>query len=69
MMESVTDALVEKVNARVAKLKLGQSDDHQCDITPVVSGLQDLVDSFSLVTDEISRITFSASDWEKILNF
>ncbi|KVH40997.1 Aldehyde dehydrogenase, conserved site-containing protein [Cynara cardunculus var. scolymus] len=36
VMESVADALVEKVNAKVAKLKVGPPEDN-CDITPVVS--------------------------------
>lgn len=35
-MESVADALVEKVNAKVAKLSVGRPED-DCDITPVVS--------------------------------
>lgn len=35
-MESVADALVEKVKARVAKLTIGIPED-DCDITPVVS--------------------------------
>lgn len=36
VMESVADALVEKVNAKVAKLKVGPPEE-DCDITPVVS--------------------------------
>ncbi|GKG09974.1 NADP-dependent glyceraldehyde-3-phosphate dehydrogenase, partial [Tanacetum coccineum] len=36
MIESVAEALVEKVNAKVAKLKVGPPKD-DCDITPVVS--------------------------------
>ncbi|KAB1211894.1 NADP-dependent glyceraldehyde-3-phosphate dehydrogenase [Morella rubra] len=36
VMESVADALVEKVNAKVAKLSVGRPED-DCDITPVVS--------------------------------
>jgi len=35
-MEAVADALVEKVNAKVAKLTVGPPEDN-CDITPVVS--------------------------------
>ena len=36
MMESVADALVEKVKARVAKLRVGPPE-NDCDITPVVT--------------------------------
>jgi len=36
VMESVADALVEKVKARVAKLRVGPPED-DCDITPVVT--------------------------------
>ena len=36
VMESVADALVEKVKAKVAKLTVGPPED-DCDITPVVS--------------------------------
>ncbi|GJR37798.1 ankyrin repeat-containing protein [Tanacetum coccineum] len=36
VIESVAEALVEKVNAKVAKLKVGPPED-DCDITPVVS--------------------------------
>lgn len=36
VMESVADALVEKVNAKLAKLTVGAPEDN-CDITPVVS--------------------------------
>ncbi|KAJ6435652.1 hypothetical protein OIU84_000787 [Salix udensis] len=36
VMESVADALVEKVKARVAKLRIGPPED-DCDITPVVT--------------------------------
>jgi glyceraldehyde-3-phosphate dehydrogenase (NADP+) len=35
-MESVADALVEKVKARVAKLRVGPPE-NDCDITPVVT--------------------------------
>lgn len=36
MMESVADSLVEKVNAKLAKLTVGPPED-DCDITPVVT--------------------------------
>jgi len=36
IMESIADAVVEKVNAKLAKLKVGPPED-DCDITPVVT--------------------------------